>query len=71
MARKIGVVIGMGEFGFHLAKYLSNDGCEVIAVDINERRINAIKDFVMKAIVADISQPQAIKEILASGTEFV
>lgn len=69
--RKTGVIIGMGEFGFHLAKSLSEEGCEVIAVDINEKRINAIKDYVMNAIVADITQPQALEEIISSEVDFI
>jgi trk system potassium uptake protein len=62
--RKIGVIIGMGEFGVHIAKSLSSDGCEVIAVDINEKRVNVIKDFVMKAIVADAAQQQTFEQII-------
>ena len=68
--RKTGVILGLGEFGFHLAKCLSKEGCEVIAVDVNEKRVNAIKDFVMNAIVADITQQQALEEIISSEVDF-
>ena len=69
--RKTGVVIGMGEFGIHLAKSLSNEGCEVIAIDIIEKRVNLIKDFVMKAIIADAAQKQTLEQIMSVGIDFI
>ena len=69
--RKTGIIIGMGEFGVHIAKSLSKDGCEVIAVDISEKRVNVIKDFVMKAILADASQEQTLEQIISLDVDFV
>jgi trk system potassium uptake protein len=69
--RKTGVVIGLGEFGAHIATTLSSDGCEVIAVDISEKRINNIKDFVMQAIVADASQLKSIEQVIPADVDFI
>jgi trk system potassium uptake protein len=69
--RKTGVVIGMGEFGIHLAKSLSNEGCEVIAIDVIEKRINLIKNFVMKAIVADAAQKQTLEQVISADVNFI
>ncbi len=67
----IGVVIGMGEFGFHLAKSLSRDGCEVIAVDRDKEKIDRIKEFVQNAIVADVRSPQVLEHIIPNDADFV
>ena len=69
--RKTGIIIGMGEFGIHVAKKLSSEGCDIIAIDITEKRINLIKDFVMKAIVADAANEQTLEQIISSDIDFV
>ncbi len=69
--RKTGIIIGMGEFGVHVAKKLSSEGCDIIAIDIIEKRINLIKDFVMKAIVADAANEQTLEQILSTDIDFV
>jgi trk system potassium uptake protein TrkA len=47
------VVIGLGIFGFNIAKDLYENGIEVIAIDKNKEVIQKIKDFSTKAILAD------------------
>jgi trk system potassium uptake protein TrkA len=47
------VVIGLGIFGFNIAKDLYENGIEVVAVDKNKEVIQKIKDFSTKAILAD------------------
>jgi 3-hydroxyacyl-CoA dehydrogenase len=47
------VVIGLGIFGFNIAKDLYENGIEVIAIDKNKDVIQKIKDFSTKAILAD------------------
>ncbi|HJO92007.1 MAG TPA: TrkA family potassium uptake protein [Victivallales bacterium] len=69
--RKTGVVIGLGEFGSHIATTLSSEGCEVIAIDISEKRINNIKDFVMQAVVADASQVKSIEQVIPTDIDFI
>ena len=68
---KTGVVIGLGEFGLHMAKALSESGCEVIAVDIAEDRVNTSKNFVMQALVADASQKEALLQIIPPDVDFI
>jgi len=48
-------VIGLGEFGAAAAAGLAKDGVEVIAVDINMDRVNAVKDQVAWAVRMDAS----------------
>ncbi|HPG37100.1 MAG TPA: TrkA family potassium uptake protein [bacterium] len=65
------VVIGLGEFGLHLALSLSKCGCDCIVADIDAGKIDSIKNFVMKAIIADASQKNALYQIVPADADFV
>ncbi|MBE0540072.1 MAG: TrkA family potassium uptake protein [Verrucomicrobia bacterium] len=54
-------VIGLGEFGHAAAVGLTQNGVEVIAVDINLDRVNNIKDQVALAVRLDASQEHALQ----------
>lgn len=54
-------VIGLGQFGMHLARTLVNMGCEVIAIDMNEDRVNEVRDHVHRAIIGDARDFQMLK----------
>ncbi len=47
------LIIGVGQFGSHIAKRMSKLHCEVMAVDLNEERINAILPYVTNAQIGD------------------
>ncbi len=57
------IVIGMGRFGTTLAKELCDMGCEVLAVDNDTSRINAVMDVVTHAVQADTTDERAIKQL--------
>jgi trk system potassium uptake protein TrkA len=57
------VVIGLGIFGFNIAKDLYENGIEVIAVDKNKDVIQKIKDFSTKAILADGADKEVMESI--------
>jgi trk system potassium uptake protein TrkA len=44
-------VIGLGNFGFHVAQALFEDGNEVIAIDVDKTRVQAIDAHATEAIV--------------------
>lgn len=69
--RKTGVILGIGEFGLHLAKALSREGCDVIAVDLDKKKIELIRDFVQSAIIADIRKQQTLAQIVPMDSDFV
>jgi len=46
-------VIGLGQFGTHLARTLVRLNCEVLVIDSDEQRIDEIRDQVHRAIVGD------------------
>jgi trk system potassium uptake protein TrkA len=57
------VVIGLGIFGFNIAKDLYENGIEVIAVDKDKEVIQRIKDFSTKAVLADGTDKEVIESI--------
>ncbi len=60
---KRAVVVGLGIFGFNIAKDLYENGMEVIAIDKNREMIQKIKDFSTKAILADATDMELLKTI--------
>ena len=62
-------VFGAGSFGSKVAMELSAAGHHVVVVDNDREAIMAIRDKVTEALVADVSNPDVIKEIgKTSGT---
>ena len=54
-------VIGLGNFGFHVAKTLYEDGHEVIAVDLNREKVQRIKNYASYAVIGDASSRDFLK----------
>jgi trk system potassium uptake protein TrkA len=57
------VVIGLGIFGFNIAKDLYENGFEVVAIDKNKEIIQKIRDFSTKAVLADGTDKEVIDSI--------
>ena len=57
------VVVGLGIFGFNIAKELFDNGFEVIAIDKNKEVINRIREFSTKAILADATDKELLETI--------
>jgi trk system potassium uptake protein TrkA len=57
------IVIGLGIFGFNIAKVLYENGLEVIAVDKNKDVIQKIREFSTKAILADGTDKEVLESI--------
>jgi trk system potassium uptake protein TrkA len=56
-------VIGLGNFGFHTAKALFEDGNEVVAIDDDKSRVQAIDPYCTEAIVMDATDKEALKSL--------
>lgn len=56
-------VIGLGNFGFHVAKALYEDGNEVIAIDAEKNRVQAIDRHSTEAVVLDATDKEALKSL--------
>jgi len=55
-------VIGLGKFGFYVAKGLAQQGISVIAADQNEEQVREINEYVQDAIVLDSTDIHALRE---------
>ena len=47
------IVIGLGRFGSEVARSLSKQGCEVLAMDIHSEHVQQLSDDVTQAVVGD------------------
>ncbi len=63
------VVIGLGQFGEQVARHLARAGREVIAVDADMERVEAIKDAVARAARADCTSEAAMRAVGAAEAD--
>jgi trk system potassium uptake protein TrkA len=57
------VVIGLGNFGFYLAKSLSEEGKEVVGMDRNKERVQRLQEFCSYAVVGDATDKSILESI--------
>lgn len=55
-------VIGLGKFGYYLAKNLSRQNYKVIAVDNNEQRVQEISEYLDNAYILDSTNKNALED---------
>lgn len=58
------VIIGLGRFGSNLAIALTKLGNQVLAIDIDKKKIEAIKDTVTEAVIADALDLRTLREFI-------
>jgi len=56
-------VIGLGNFGFHAAKALYEDNNEVLAIDTDKGRVQAIDAYCTEAVLIDATDKEALKSL--------
>ena len=61
--KKSYAVIGLGRFGFSVAKELVSNGAEVLAVDVNEQIVNSVIEEIPICKCADITDAEVIKQL--------
>lgn len=64
-------IIGLGTFGSNLAKKLSKAGKEVLAIDQDESRVNAVKDYVSTAFIVKNLDRNVLEETGIQNCETV
>lgn len=57
------IVIGLGRFGSSVAKQLEANGCKVLAVDSNEKKVRQVAEYVTLAMCMDITNEDSIQEL--------
>jgi len=65
------VLIGLGRFGFNLAVSLAKLDNQVLAIDIDKKKVEAIKDFVSEAVIADALDIRTLKEFIDDKVDTV
>jgi len=65
------VVIGLGQFGAHLARQLTEQHCEVLAVDADQSRVAELRDDVHRALIGDARSMEALKSAITSTVDEV
>jgi len=55
-------VIGLGRFGYYVARTLAQGGAEVIACDVDEEKVKEVSEYVSLAYVLDATDAKALKE---------
>ncbi|MCX6829000.1 MAG: TrkA family potassium uptake protein [candidate division Zixibacteria bacterium] len=68
--RRFGV-IGLGNFGYYIARTLAEEKTEVIAIDINPARVQKVSEFVDTAVVGDATDIELLKKLGLGDTEAV
>lgn len=71
MARKQFAILGVGRFGASMARTLASMGHDVLVVDHDEARINAIADEVTHALIMEITDEENISQLGLSNFDVV
>ena len=69
--KKTYAVFGLGRYGIAVARELVRNGVEVIAVDSDERIVNAAADELPICKCADVTDPDVIRELGISNVDVV
>lgn len=71
MMKKEFAVIGLGRFGGSICKELVKQGMEVLAIDIDEERVNEYAEIATHAVIADTTDENALKNLGIRNFEHV
>ncbi len=63
------VVIGLGNFGFYVAKNLAEKGKKVLAIDSDPKQIDKIKDIVSDSVIGDVKEKEFLTEFVDKTIE--
>ncbi|KIQ94228.1 Ktr system potassium uptake protein A [Anoxybacillus thermarum] len=63
MKKKEFAVIGLGRFGGSVCRTLSEQGMEVLAIDVNEEKVNEYASIASQAVVADSTDENVLKSL--------
>ena len=62
-------VLGLGRFGSSVALTLADAGCEVLAVDSDEEKVQELADHVTYAVTADVTEPGVLESLSVSNID--
>src|SRR5690625_5293530 len=64
-------VIGLGRFGGSICEELSIEGMDVLAIDINQQKINEFKNIASHAVIADSTDESVLKDLGINNIDHV
>lgn len=67
--KRLFAVIGLGRFGYSVAETLVQKGCEVLAIDSEESKIQAISDIATFAVQCDATEERALKAVSTQNVD--
>ena len=67
--KRLFAVIGLGRFGYSVAESLVQKGCEVLAIDREEAKIQAISDIATFAVQCDATDERALKAVSTQNVD--
>lgn len=67
--RHLFAVIGLGRFGYSVAETLVQKGCEVLAIDLEEAKIQSISDIATFAVQCDATDERALKAVSTQNVD--
>ena len=67
--KKSFLVIGLGRFGYNIAKTLSDLDLQVLAIDIKEENVNKIASFIPQCAIADSTKKDVLEELNVSNID--
>jgi trk system potassium uptake protein len=56
-------VIGLSAFGMALVQSLAQEGCRILAVDIDERKVDQVRELADEAVIADVRERSALEAL--------
>jgi len=56
-------VIGLATFGTGLVRALSQERCRVLAADLNESKVDMVREYVDEAVIANARDPRALEAL--------
>ena len=62
-------VIGLGQFGRHLARTLAGMGCDVLAIDMADEAVVAVRDEVQQVAILDVRNLEALQSLLTPDVD--
>jgi trk system potassium uptake protein TrkA len=62
-------VIGLGRFGYSVAETLTKKGYEVLAIDTDEAKIEAVSDFATYAVQCDATDMKSLKAVSTQNVD--
>lgn len=64
-------VLGLGKFGTEITKAFYNYGYEVLAIDIDEEKVNEVANFCTHSLVADVSEESTLRTVAIENFDTV